>query len=87
MKRPTLLQEVEQYIYSYAQNLPSRKLLLAIVHKWEEAYQARIEELEKADNSGNRMENEGAPIRQRDGSELSSADMRDLRGNRYEDID
>lgn len=34
-----------------------------IVAKWEEAYIQRIEELEKVDNAGNRMENEGGPTR------------------------
>lgn len=59
---PTLLQEVEQFIYSYAQNLPNRKLLVDIVRKWEWAYQARIAELEKpatASAEVNRMASEG----------------------------
>jgi hypothetical protein len=46
MPKPTLLQEVEQFLYTHGQQLIGKKTLLDIVKKWESAYNQRIEELE-----------------------------------------
>ena len=46
-KHPTLVGQVDQFLYSYAQNLPNKKSLIQLVQHWEEAYQARIVELEE----------------------------------------
>lgn len=46
MNRPSLLKEVEQFLYNYAPNAGYKKQLLTLVKTWEEAYQQRIQELE-----------------------------------------
>lgn len=87
MKRPTLLQEVEQFLYTHMQNTPYKFQLRVIVAKWEEAYIQRIEELEKADNAGNRMESEGAPTKNLSSFDPDDHFDDDLRGTRYEDLE
>lgn len=46
MQRPSLASELEQFMYTHAQNSPIKRRLMEIVKKWESAYQARIFELE-----------------------------------------
>lgn len=63
MSKPTLLQEIEQFLYTHAPNMLHKKVLLAVVRKWEGAYQERIEELERVPvvNEFDRMVSEGGP--------------------------
>jgi len=89
----TLAQDVEQFLYTHAQSMPHKRQLLAIVKSWEDAYLARISELEKIDNAGNRMEDEGSPANKQaydpdfDDDRIILDSYDDLRGTRYEDID
>lgn len=88
MVQPTLLKELEQLLYTHAQNMPYKKHILALVGAWEEAYLQRIAELEKADNAGNRMESEGAPARSNDSRfDPDEHFDDDLRGTRYDDLE
>src|SRR4051812_48567851 len=63
MKKPSLTQELEQFLYTHAQNMPNKKLLLQLVFTWEKAYLDRIEELETKPLVAEfeRMVNEGGP--------------------------
>ena len=71
-KPPSLQNDVEKFLYTHAQTMPFKKLLMAIIKTWEDAYLARIAELEKQDNAGNQMDTDGGGY---------------YRGHRYEDID
>lgn len=63
MTRPTLTEELKQFLYTHAANMAYKKDLLAIVVKWESAYLARIDELEvqARNNESSRMISEGGP--------------------------
>jgi len=74
MNKPTLYSEVEQFFYTHAPQALHRKVLLDLVKVWENAYGAKIVELESrvAELEGaaekpdliqefDRLVNEGAP--------------------------
>lgn len=60
--KPTLQLELDQFLYAYAPNLIHKKLMMQIVRKWEDAYQARIDELERAERAKEQMASEGGPL-------------------------
>lgn len=80
---PTLLQEIENFLYTHAPNFSFKRELLLLVKAKEDAYVSRILDLEAQDNVGNKMISEGAPsVRNYDPDSWS-----DLSGTRYDDFE